>query len=107
MINNKTDFSKTLIRNNANIVAIKEAAYYFVVELKPIYDKCYDIMKEFDNDDNSVDLSNLNELEIVEHYKDLLNRMTDNRERLDEANAILKIKKEEFEILKSGFNGFD
>lgn len=76
---------------------INKAVFYFVNTLKPAYDKCYDLITDFDKNIN----------QKFNDPADLLKYHMEHKKNINEANEFLKNKKEEFEILKVDFNGFD
>ncbi len=84
---------------------IEKAAAYFITELHPQYDYLFEL-----NSETPISLPDFNtiptelHLEISEKFVRL---MKEKSNKLDKERKILETKKEKFEILKEGFDGFD
>jgi hypothetical protein len=92
------------MKNNIRNAAEKKAAYYFVTELKPVYDRIFLLHEE---EMIAPDFKNLSEEMIVKETEIFLKVMEEKRNKLSEENKILEIKKIEFEKLKVAFDGFN
>jgi hypothetical protein len=88
---------------------IKEAALYFINELKPAYDQVFLLLKkeELFNKNTVFDFVNdskeIMAIKSEKYLKDYENK----KNKLEYAHNIVKIKKNVLEILKKEFNGSD
>jgi hypothetical protein len=84
---------------------INDAAVYFVNELSPAYDLCYDIMSE--PMDKIADLKGLDDNSIKCIMEKFLKKRDDFYKRDKEAREILESKKEIYEKLKGEMDGWN
>jgi hypothetical protein len=95
--------TKTENTRDLKISSIGKAVSYFLDILNPAYDKCYKIMSDHDKERDSMS----DDFSAVDAALLITNRMTEMLLELNEARDYLKTKQEEFELLKTGFDGFD